>query len=70
MFDVQSVLFDKRFFMLEDAVEYAYDHGYKVKKIDETDNYFRFRQFAPKDDYSYVTRDMHNGVKLIVVVDK
>lgn len=66
MSKVQSVIVNKRFFYLDEAIDWVRIHGYKVKKIDETDNYYRFRQFNPKKYSSYITRNLNNGVKLII----
>jgi len=71
-FKVQSIAFNKDTFSLEQAITWVLSHGYKFNKIDETNNQLRFRQFSP--DYlkrlgfsTYVTKDIGNGVQLILI---
>ena len=68
---VQSVIIPKINFTIDDAVKWITSHGYVVKKIDETFNYWRFRQKDP----NYLTRlgfikviskELPNGVILII----
>ena len=66
MSDIQSVIIDKRSFSLAQAINYINLHGYKLKKIDETANYYRFRQLDPELFKKYFINDLHNGVKLVV----
>ena len=66
MSDIQSVIIDKRLFSLAQAINYINLHGYKLKKIDETANYYRFRQLDPELFKKYFIKDLHNGVKLVV----
>jgi hypothetical protein len=66
MSDIQSVIIDKRLFSLAQAINYINLHGYKLKKIDETTNFYRFRQLSPKLFKKYFIKDLHNGVKLVV----
>lgn len=47
---VQSILFNKEEWTKEEAVKWIIDHGYVVKKIDETKNFFRIRQLNPNKD--------------------
>jgi len=44
---IQSILFDKHLWSLQDAIMFLEEHGYKHNKVDETDQYFRFRQISP-----------------------
>lgn len=46
--EVQSVVFDKDYWDLEEAREWLKEHGYKAGEPDETKNTYRFRQFEPK----------------------
>lgn len=68
---LQSVILPKINFTINDAVKWIIEHGYDVKKIDETFNYWRFRQKDP----NYLTRlgfnkviskELPNGVILII----
>ena len=69
---VQSIAFNKDAFTLESAIAWVQSHGYKFNKIDETDTQIRLRQFAPdylkRQGFShYVTKDIGNGVQLILI---
>jgi hypothetical protein len=60
MYKVQSVLFNKSFYTLKQAVEWLFHNNYKVKKVDETANYFRFRQIAPSTLARQGFKNYHN----------
>jgi hypothetical protein len=45
---IQSVLFEKELFSLEQAVAYLVRHNMITKKVDITDKYYRFRQISPE----------------------
>ena len=47
-YKVQSVLFNKDKYTPAEAIVWLKDHKFKVKKIDITDNYLRFRQYTPQ----------------------
>lgn len=47
LYKVQSILFDKNKISLEDASKWIIEHKYKIKKVDETKNLYRFRQITP-----------------------
>lgn len=65
---VQSVLIPKNKFTLEKAKKYIKDNNYKLKKIDITNNYYRFRQEDPEkfDEKKYFTKEINDGIKLII----
>ena len=42
---IQSYLFPKTNFSLDEAIQYASVHNYKYSKIDVTTNYYRFRNY-------------------------
>lgn len=64
--NIQSVIIDKRFYSLQQAINYINLHGYKLKKVDETKNFYRFRQFSPKKYDNYYVKDLKNNVKLVI----
>lgn len=66
---VQSVIFDKSIFNARKARKWLNNSGYKAPKMDETDEFLRFRQRAPSNirEDSYITKTLGNsGVKLIL----
>jgi hypothetical protein len=46
-YHIQSVLFDKNNYTLDDCLNFLANNHYKIKKIDETEKYYRFRQISP-----------------------
>jgi hypothetical protein len=68
---IQSVIIDKNKFELIEALLYILKNKYKANKIDETINYYRFRQVEPlkidKLGYDkYKTIEIDKGIKLII----
>lgn len=72
MYLVQSVVFAKSKFSLEEAREWLKTHQYKDKGVDEKKNMWRFRQLNPltvkrKGYTNYITKALDNsGVELIL----
>lgn len=71
-YKVQSVYFKKKDFSKEQALSWLLKHNYKFIKIHETDKYYKFRQFDPKElkkngytVYRYLS--LKNGIILILV---
>jgi len=69
---VQSVLVDKDVYNLREAKSWIRKHDFKEtfygKGVEKTENFYRFRQAAPrrfKED-SYVTKEISNGIKLVL----
>jgi len=44
---IQSIIFNKNLNTLDYCLKWLIDNDYKIKKIDETNNYYRFRQLEP-----------------------
>ena len=47
MYLVQSIIFDKSKFNLEQARQFLKDNKYKDKGVDEKKKFWRFRQYNP-----------------------
>lgn len=66
--EVQSVLIPKDKYSKKEANKWIKNNGYIIKKIDITNNYYRYRQMEPelliKD--SYRTKTLNNGIILIL----
>lgn len=74
-YKVQSVIFDKYKITLDDCFDWLIEHGYKIKKSDETDTQFRFRQLEPsylkrQGFTEYRTIQLNDIVSLILVYPK
>jgi hypothetical protein len=59
MYKLQSVLFQRQGYNLEDAVRWLVKNGFDVKKIDATQHYWRFRQLDP----SKLRREGYNNFR-------
>lgn len=61
---LQSVLLNRNRFTLSQAVKYMEIHNLKVKKVDETEHFYRFRQVAP----STLMKQGYNKMRTKVIV--
>lgn len=63
---VQSVIFPKEKFSISQARKWLKDHHYGGKKVDTTENFYRFRQMKPMKGGRYTTMTLPNGVEIIL----
>ena len=68
---VQSVLFDKNINSIDDCYDWLVEHNLKHYKVDETKNYFRWRQVNPKKNSAYriKTIDEKKQIKFVMEYD-
>lgn len=71
-YKIQSVIFEKHIWRVEDAVEWLFANGFIVKKVDLTDNFIRFRQLSPstlknKGYNNYHNKKIGNGIEFVIV---
>ena len=64
---VQTVLIPKHDFSLQQAIDWLEEHHFGHRKVDITEDYFRFRQMEPKHGGRYVTKTLPNGVEIVIV---
>ncbi len=67
--EVQTLILDKKTFeTLKEATKWVRDHDFKAEKVDETENSWRFRQFAPGlcQENSFRTIDITDGVNAVI----
>jgi hypothetical protein len=69
---IQSIIFNKKKYNIDDCKKWILDNNYKIKKIDETKKFYRFRQFNPyylkKLGYNnYQTKILKPGLEIIIV---
>ncbi len=55
------------------AAQWLQDHDFKIKKLDITENYLRFRQVSPtslkkKGFTQYITKRIKNDIELIIAL--
>ena len=63
--EVQSVLFNKKKYTLSRAKAWLKKNGYTSVKVDETDEYYRFRQHDPSKYDHFATGEWKDGLKVI-----
>jgi len=68
MKQVQSVLIPRSKFSLLRAKDWILSNKYKLKKVDITENYFRFRQETPSQYKSFRMKTLSDGIKLVLAV--
>ena len=71
-YKVQSIVFEKDQIALQEAIDWVVTHGDKIKKIDETETQYRFRQLDPsylkRIGYKeYRTKKLNDIVSLVLV---
>ena len=74
-YKVQSVLFDKDNMSLQASIDWIIKEQYKIKKIDETDTQYRFRQLDPnylkrKGYTEFRTKKLNDTISLIIAYKK
>lgn len=68
---VQSVLIPTDSFTMRQARKWVDEHGYADHGVDETDQYYRFRQFDPDKRHGYRTIEFgDSGIKAVIQVPK
>lgn len=74
MYQIQSIVINKHKMNLDSAINWVHLHHYKLNKIDETENEYRFRQEDPEllkslgyTNYKTLLIDKKHDIKLIIV---
>lgn len=69
--EVQSLLIPIDLMSLAQAKRWAKDHGYLVGRLDESERYYRFRQFDPSKRHGYRTIPFGDeGIMAVIQVPK
>ena len=67
MSEVQAVIFDINKYNTKEARKWLKDNNYNPKKrVHKTENYLRYRIEEPEQYKRLRTKDLKNGVKLIL----
>jgi hypothetical protein len=62
---LQTILVPKSNYTEKEAIKWIEQNKYKLLKIDETTNFYRFRQTIPGKNVKYYTKTLPNGIKLV-----
>ena len=72
MSKIQSILFNRKYFDIKEAVNWLDEHNYKHYKIDITTNFIRFRQIEPlileKEGYTHYHNKYILDKKILFVI--
>ena len=68
---IQSILFDSKMWSVRDAVQWLQENEFKASKIDETMNFYRFRQVSStslknKGYTEYRVKKLTNGIDFVL----
>ena len=63
---VQTVLVPKHDFSLQEAIDWLEAHGFKHRKVDITEDFFRFRQMPPMRGGEYRSKTLPNGIEIVI----
>lgn len=67
MSHIQSVIFDKKYWNIEDAENWLNYHNFNtLKKYDETHNSYRFRLIDPNYFKRFRSHKLNNGVTFVI----
>jgi hypothetical protein len=64
---IQSIVFPKNKYTGPEAITWLKLHNKKHHKVDETANTFRFRQEEPISGANYYTKQLPNGINLVIL---
>lgn len=66
---VQSVIFKKKYWDTKNARKWLKEHGFVYTwKVDKTENFLRFRQFNPKPNAQYITKQVPNYLSISLII--
>jgi hypothetical protein len=63
---VQSVLINKHKYTPKQAIKWLKENGFKFYKIDETENFYRFRQVNPVGFKYYRIKKITDDIELVI----
>jgi hypothetical protein len=70
---IQSILFDRHIWSLDEAYDWLKKHNFKMsfygKSVDIKPNHYRFRQSEPDPNHNYITKNLGDGIELIIMTN-
>jgi len=66
---IQAVIFNRELFTKKEAVKWLKEHKITPLKAHTTKNYYRFRMSEPIKNARYITKNINDGVSLIIITD-
>ena len=67
MVKLEMILINKLKYNLEQAIKYLDDNDYKYDNIEETKNYFKFRQLQHNSNVKYYSKVINKDIKMVFV---
>jgi len=65
---IQSVLLSRELFTKQQAIDWVKRHGFRYRKVDPTERYWRFRQFDPHKRAKKRIITFTQGIRAIVEI--
>lgn len=66
MREVQSILFDRKYYNISKAKKWLKKHGHKYDKVDVKPDHLRFRQINPKKFKGFFTQHKTKTIKFVI----
>lgn len=68
MYQIQSIIFDREKWTLDEAKDWILDNEFDIIKMPHlTDRFIRFRQKEPNyKKYNYITKKLKDGIEFII----
>ena len=66
MSSVQSVLFNKKYWSFKQASVKVISMGFKIKRVDITKNFYRFRQILPKKFKHFRIKNITKSIEFVI----
>ena len=69
MWKIQSIIIPKKLFSYPAAVKWVNSHDFEIGRVDETIDFWRFRQHKPPKNAVYSTKILNNNVGLVMSME-
>jgi hypothetical protein len=63
---IQSIHFNREKWTLTSSIRWLLKHNFKIKKVDVTERFLKFRQLVPNAFRKFYTKQLPNGINLII----
>jgi hypothetical protein len=72
---LQSILFNKKYYNIDESINFLIENKFKYNNVDEDKNYYRFRQYNPyyiknKGYINYVSKKINNDKIILILAYK
>jgi|FreactTroBogLake_1042271.scaffolds.fasta_scaffold01894_3 hypothetical protein len=68
MSKIQSIVFNKNYFTFRTAQKWMVDHKFRLISVEETPNWYRFRQIDPSFTKRYRIKKIDKGIEIVLEI--